>query len=282
MSILRTYDQDGFYLHYSFDYTPDPTDFWTHFHARYELLYVKKGKGRFICDGRVYRLFDGAVFLIKRGEVHRMEIDPTYPYERMVFNFDHTLIDSVDRTGLLFEPFGKDHIVYTETTVTEVLDKLAGISPDVVGEGFRVRAASILLSALSEIAAVYQREDKSLYDIGDMTGEHMSVRLAVKYIHDHLFLEMTLDDIAKAAFMSKSHISRLFRETTGKTIWGYITVKRLIAAKRMLSRGEPPAEVAAACGFRHYSTFWRSYQKVFGTSPTEERKNLSAGEPFPC
>ena len=108
----------------------------------------------------------------------------------------------------------------------------------------------------------------------------MSVRLAVKYIHDNLFRELSLDDIARNCFVSKSYISRLFRETTGKTIGEYITLKRLIAANRMLARGEHPTTVAAACGFKYYSTFWRDYQKVFGTSPSARRPATSVGEPI--
>ncbi|MBR2986648.1 MAG: helix-turn-helix transcriptional regulator [Clostridia bacterium] len=276
MGILRHYDRDGFYMHYSFDRVPDVNDFWTHFHDRYEVLYVKQGRGRFICEGRIYQLTDGLVFLVKRGEVHRIEIDDTYPYERMAFNFDKTAFLSVDRTGMLFEPFGKETIVYTEDGVRQALDKIADIPACLDHEAFRVRALSLLIRALSEIRFCCDREEEE--DHGKIT--HTSVRMAVKYIHDNLFSEITLDAVAKAAFMSKSHISRLFRETTGRTVCEYVTVKRLIAARRMIERGEHPTEVAAVCGFRHYSTFWRSYRKVFGVSPTEECAFASAGEPI--
>ena len=277
MGILRHYDRDGFYMHYSYDEIPDVNDFWTHFHDRYELLYVKKGRGRFICEGRVYPLIDGAVFLVKRGEVHRIEIDAGYPYERMAFNFDKTAMQSVDRTGSLFSSFGKDNILYTEKHVLGILDRISDIPADADHEVFRVRALSILLFALSEIAILQVSDEESYHE---EAIQHTSVRMAVKYIHDNLFREITLDDIARNAFISKSHISRLFRNTTGKTIWEYITVKRLITAKRMLARGDSPQEVAKACGFRYYSTFWRSYQKVFGCSPTDKREDGSAGTPI--
>ena len=277
MSILKHYDKDGLYMHYSFDYTPDPTDFYTHFHDKYELLYIKCGKGRFISEGRIYNLMSGSVFIVKRGETHRLEIDPAYPYERVAFNFDRKLFETVDRSGILFEPFGKDNILYSGAQITDNLDKICRIPPDVKEEALRVRILSHLIPALSEIACAYAAEGSPYQDQAIL---NMSVRLAIKYIHDNLYQDLPLDEIARNCFVSKSYISRLFRETTGKTIGEYITLKRLIAANRMLARGEPPTAVAAACGFKYYSTFWRDYQKVFGISPSEKRSATSVGAPI--
>ena len=275
MSILKHYDHDGLYMHYSFDYSPDSGDFQTHFHDRYELLYVKRGKGRFISEGRIYPLISGAVFIVKRGEMHALEIDSSYPYERMAINFDKRLFEGIDRSGVLFEPFGRENILYTTVAVTESLDKICVIPPDVRGEPLRLRILTHLATALLEIANAYQTEGEPYRDIAIL---NMSVRLAIKYIHDNLFMHLTLDEIARASFMSKSHISRVFREITGKTVWEYITLKRLIAAHRRLARGEAPAEVAKACGFQYYSTFWRTYKKVFGYSPSQHLKTGSSGD----
>ncbi|MGM9647962.1 MAG: AraC family transcriptional regulator [Eubacteriales bacterium] len=277
MSVLTHYDKDGLYMHYSFDYAPDPTDFWTHFHDRDELLYVKCGKGRFISEGRIYNLVGGSVFIVKRGETHRLEIDPAYPYERMAFNFDRRLFETVDRSGILFEPFGKDNILYSGGQITDNLDKICRIPPDVKKEELRVRILSYLFPTLSEIACAYTAEGLPYQDKAIL---NMSVRLAIKYIHDHLYQDLSLDEIARGCFVSKSYISRLFRETTGKTIGEYITLKRLIAARRMLARGDHPTAVAAACGFKYYSTFWRDYQKVFGTAPSDRQVAASMGEPY--
>ncbi len=277
MSVLKHYDRDGLYLQYSFDYTPDPTDFFTHFHDAYELLYIKSGKGRFISEGRTYNLVAGSLFIVKRGETHKIEIDPQYTYERLVINFRRDFIQKLDQECLLLSPFGKDNILYTGSEITENLDKLCRIPPDVTDERLRITIISHLFPTLYLIMNAYMNE-KEPYTDSDILN--MSVRFAVKYIHDNLYNELTLDDIAKASYMSKSHISKLFRETTGKTIWEYITVKRLIAANRLITRGEAPANAAIACGFKYYSTFWRSYKKVYGHSPTD-KTSQSSGTQIP-
>ena len=277
MSVLKHYDKDGLYMHYSYDYHPDPNDFYTHFHSRYELLYIRSGKGRFISEGRIYNISGGSVFIIKRGETHKLEIDPNYPYERVAFNFEHRLFETIDRAGILFRPFGNDNILYTGNTITDHLDRICRIPPDVKEEALRTRILANLIPTLSEIATVFMSAKEPYHD---PTILNMSVRLAIKYIHDNLYRNMTLDEIAQHAFMSKSHISRLFRETTGKTIWEYITLKRLIAANRLLLRGETPTTVAALCGYQYYSTFWRDYRKVFGCTPSQTQANSSAGAPI--
>ncbi len=277
MHLLKRYDKEGLFFQYAYDLTPDPHDFFTHFHDTYELLYIKRGKGKFISEGRIYNLIPDSLFITKRGETHRMEIDPSSPYERLVINFPRDLITALDRSTLLLEAFGQDNILYLGREVTEPLEKLCHLPPDLADEQLRITILGQLFPTLVAVMNTYLSE-KEPYQDPDILN--LSVRLAVKYIHDNLYEDLSLDAIAKAAFMSKSHISRLFRETTGKTIWEYITIKRLIAASRMIARGVSPADAASACGFAYYSTFWRSYKKVYGHTPTKQSQPSSAGRPI--
>ena len=62
---------------------------------------------------------------------------------------------------------------------------------------------------------------------------------------------------------------RRFREATGYTIHSYVTEKRLLLARDLLSRDVPLTEIAERCGYRDYSTFSRAYKKKFGKSPSQ-------------
>ncbi len=48
-------------------------------------------------------------------------------------------------------------------------------------------------------------------------------------------------------------------------------MKRLLAARAMLQRGESAQKSAYACGFSDYSAFYRAYQKRFGHAPSADR-----------
>ncbi len=90
---------------------------------------------------------------------------------------------------------------------------------------------------------------------------------AIAYVNSHIFDELSLTDLSERFFLSKSQFCRKFKEATGATPWGYITEKRLVAAKSMINEGAAAGEAAEKCGFGDYSAFYRAYRKRFNTSP---------------
>ena len=95
----------------------------------------------------------------------------------------------------------------------------------------------------------------------------------IDYINRHLTEIKGLAELEQKFFFSKSTLNRLFSESTGSTVWEYVVLKRLHAARRMLLDGKSAAIAAANCGFGDYSAFYRQYRRVFGESPKRERKN---------
>ena len=63
----------------------------------------------------------------------------------------------------------------------------------------------------------------------------------------------------------------LFRQETGTTIGGYLTEKRLFAARTLIQSGCPVTEAALQSGFPSYSAFYRAYLKKYGCSPKDCR-----------
>ena len=74
--------------------------------------------------------------------------------------------------------------------------------------------------------------------------------------------------LAERFYSSKYHMMRLFRRETGETVYGYLTQKRLLKARELISGGMRAMESCYACGFHSYSSFTRAYGKYFGTTPT--------------
>ena len=73
--------------------------------------------------------------------------------------------------------------------------------------------------------------------------------------------------LAKRFYLSKTHLNRIFKQSTGTTVWEYITIKRLFLAKELIAAGRQPTDVCTQCGFKDYTTFFRSYKRHFGISP---------------
>jgi AraC-like DNA-binding protein len=92
---------------------------------------------------------------------------------------------------------------------------------------------------------------------------------------------LTLDLLAAAVHMSPFHLSRVFREQTGRSIHAYRTEVRLRASLGRIADGERLADVAAAVGFASHAHLTDRFRRAYGVTPQEwragqKRTNLEA------
>jgi AraC-like DNA-binding protein len=92
----------------------------------------------------------------------------------------------------------------------------------------------------------------------------------VAYINRHLFELKGLNQLEDAFYMSASQINRIFRSFTGSSVWHYVKIKRLFAARELIKNGMTPHKAASACSYQDYSTFFRAYKNQFGNCPQED------------
>lgn len=95
---------------------------------------------------------------------------------------------------------------------------------------------------------------------------------ALAYINENLFTINDVEEVAQALYISPSNLYYLFRTSLHQTPKKYITEKRLLATRRKIRAGNRPTEVYKECGFRDYTTFFRSYTARFGCAPSEDSK----------
>jgi AraC-like DNA-binding protein len=96
---------------------------------------------------------------------------------------------------------------------------------------------------------------------------HPTVRRAVDYLRAAFSQNVSLDDLARAARVSKFHLARSFRASTGLAPHQYQTLLRLNAARRHLERGATVDECAALTGFADGSHLTRAFRKWVGVGP---------------
>ena len=91
--------------------------------------------------------------------------------------------------------------------------------------------------------------------------------------------DVRLDALAAAACLSRFHFVRVFARLTGQTPHSYRTSRRINAARRMLSAGSAPADVAAACGFADQSHLTRTFRRLLGMTPAVYARAIRCGAP---
>ena len=96
---------------------------------------------------------------------------------------------------------------------------------------------------------------------------------AVDYIHANLTKEITVEELAAAASLSRFHFSRMFKAVTGQSPHRFIGRLRLELSKTLLMQGRSIADVAHDCGFSSELNFVRSFRRVTGVTPGRYRAN---------
>lgn len=97
-----------------------------------------------------------------------------------------------------------------------------------------------------------------------------AVARAIRYLQKHLTEEVALDDLARAAYCSPFHLSRLFKQATGMTPWQYLIQLRVNHARHLVTAGAGErslADVARAAGFADQSHLTRHMKRLLGVTP---------------
>jgi AraC family transcriptional regulator len=91
-------------------------------------------------------------------------------------------------------------------------------------------------------------------------------------IESSLDRDITLDEIAKAAGMSRFHLTRAFGRSLGRSVMHYMRGRRLSEAAKQLAIGAPDIlSVALDAGYSSHEAFTRAFREEFGVTPTEFR-----------
>lgn len=93
-----------------------------------------------------------------------------------------------------------------------------------------------------------------------------------KFIDDNFDKNLSIDDLAGEAFLSKFHFTRLFKQYYGKTPYQYLTEVRIIKAKELLAAGHTVTETCYMLGFNSLSSFSALFKKLGGSPPNEYQR----------
>jgi AraC-like DNA-binding protein len=89
------------------------------------------------------------------------------------------------------------------------------------------------------------------------------------------FDPLRVDDLARAARLSRAHFSREFRRAFGESPHAYLLTRRLERAAALL-RGtdRSVAEICFAVGLKSVGSFTTSFTRTYGISPTAYRESF--------
>jgi AraC-like DNA-binding protein len=100
--------------------------------------------------------------------------------------------------------------------------------------------------------------------------------LRAKDLADARYFEpLGVDDLARAAGLSRAHFSREFRRAFGVAPHAYLLTRRLERAAALLrTTDNSVAEICLAVGLQGIGSFTTSFKRAFGKTPTAYRASF--------
>ena len=97
--------------------------------------------------------------------------------------------------------------------------------------------------------------------------------LRAKDLADARYVEpLGVDDLARAAGLSRAHFSREFRRAFGESPHAYLLTRRLERAAALLrTTDRSVADICLSVGLQSVGSFTTSFPRTFGMSPTAYR-----------
>ena len=104
-----------------------------------------------------------------------------------------------------------------------------------------------------------------------------AVASAMFYVNEHFAdCDLTLETIASSLYISKSYLSKLFKQITGESFSEHLRNVRVASACELLRNSDVTIEkIVARCGLRDVPTFYRMFHAHTGITPNQYRINYT-------
>ncbi len=271
----RGYLDGDFKLFYLTDSSSEEPEY--HYHEFNKIIIFLKGRIGYSIEGRYYDLQPYDIVLVNENHIHKPFIDNQVPYERIIIYISKQFMDSYKTADYDLSyclKRAKVEASYVIRIPNDANHPLLESTMKLIHSFQDTSYAHELSQQIHVLEFMLHLNRTSITDNANYvstTSQNPTILSIMEYINSHLNTSLSIDEIADAFFISKYNMMRTFKKETGYTILDYITMKRMILAKQLISNGNSLTTTAYDCGYNSYSSFYRSYKKFYNTAPIFNR-----------
>jgi AraC-like DNA-binding protein len=228
-------------------------------HESIEVAFIESGVLRYRVGRRELVAQAGDIVVIPADVEH--ETDVMTAMKGGTLKVESTVLHDVAEA--LSQKVCLSPIVFTSVEVTS-LARLVTESQRGLASADRFVQASLCDAIVARVVEAIASTTPDVVDAADVR-----VRAAIAVIHDRFREPLTVDEIARAAGLSRYHLSRLVKAATGRGPYELLLDVRLAEAARLLrTRDIPITNAALDAGFTDLSRFTVHFKRVFAMTPS--------------
>lgn len=255
-----------------------------HQHPQLQLTEILEGKGQFLSGDYVGRFQAGDVFFLGENAPHVFRSDPEY------FEEKNDLISKGNTIYFDFDALGKALGELEDLQSLRKFKDFSGLCFQVLGESknrimgifenFKENSNLIRFQLAIELLSILDKSGENLVPLNRTTqirglSERDGKRMeqVMQFLLENRFRQITLEETAEKANLSKEAFCRFFKLRTRKTFSQYVLQLRINEAQKLLQETDfGISEIAFKVGFENLSYFNRTFKSILGKSPREFRK----------
>lgn len=235
----------------------------------YLIHLVVSGKGNYKVGGKTYDLVPGDLFLIKPNQLIVYCADSADPWEYYWVGFNGACANRLVQQTPFTDASPVYHCKDVDTVRAALNNIFVSRGPDPQSEALMVGYLYIFMASL--IKEAQEMEPRAA------NSSSQYVFNAVKYIQFNYSHDISIDDIAKAVGVSRSHLYRVFMSNVGQSPIDYLTSYRISEACHLLRNSQLSiAEIAVSVGFFDQFYFSRVFKKAKGVPPSKYLASLES------
>jgi len=244
-----------------------------HFHENYEILLSLTNSGSIFLENNVYNIKRGTLILIKNTSLHRTMVDKKNLYKRYIIHFPESTLSEISskKTDLLSKFCGDDICIQLSEKQLEktilIIEKITNTEPEKFGSDV---LKDITFVELLIIITNFFNNNTNKNSTSNF--KFNKVYPIIKYIERNIEGDLSLDSISDNFYISKYHLCRIFKESTGFTLREYIINTRILKSCTFLRKGCNVQTAGELAGFNNNSHFIRTFSKLKGISPGQYMK----------
>lgn len=240
-------------------------------HPEIEIIFLLQGTGRiYFSDLKtVYTLKEKDIFVVNSFEVQEFELNQDGA--ALSFMISSEFIADVAPELLRYKIHCRSFLhVEEKQPVYDLLRRdlaqtFLKLYKEESGSAYSKSSAAAILGDLSHY---FLDKTQTL----ENSGIQATMKTLTDYIHQHYQEHLTLDELAKHTYLSKTYISRCFSRCFGVSFTGYLDMIRLTLAVRLMRGQGNLTEIAEECGFANVNAMILAFKRYWGITPGEYRR----------
>ena len=253
-----------------------------HWHEELEIIYVIEKSIDMIINERSYTLASGDIAVINPNVVHRL-------YTNSEDNIILVMQVAKNIFTNLGIPENKIHIKFIsgqikdtakQAVIKSLQDQCKQIVLSLQERREKDDALSLFATSMQLVTMLYENFSEGAEDSDNVSAQRNSKHIikcitkVFHYIEQHYTEKVSIEDVAKASYISSSHLSHILKLYTGESFLQFLNRYRIkCIAEDLLSTDDSILTIYSRHGFNNSKTFNRVFKNMVGCSPTEYRKN---------